>query len=563
MYRVVFLLLFPSLAFAEVSSQSEFLTHSYEQLDLSELQAELPRLEMQSTTSAYLASALYRKTLHEIALLRGRPHEAAIYFSDLQKLCLVWEENSFSAFDGDLRARAGFLCAWVEAQGMSGAAWWKLSYLERVQRCLHVGRAGNLSNTERNYLEAQISSNLPPSGGQDVKHALVTLAVAPQTPSGRRQIKFAVARLHEINGNRSTAKVRFDEFRRDFPNDSRLQWREEAAGVGRTTEQAALDGYGWGIHPGLFVNPADGLGLAVRAEDNRFNDGDRSGAVTLAGTTKGSLKGKVRYEDGEIFPSVLLELEGSAGREHLDYFPLGIRSLSAGATSNLSLHYFGSVGARVPVYSTLTLAVGWLAENSRIEDAPLAVDTVTSARSVSYSGPWAELGWDDRDSRSDPWQGLELRGRGVFPTSSLGSLLSFERWDALFRYYWMLSKPHHLNFQLSLASASQNAPLIAYPFLAGSARVPGVRSNRFRDRNSYAGTVEYQFHTSIAFRGAAFVNFATVAPALSDLTSETPSLGGGIAFLIQDSALRANPARIELGVFKGEWVFQAVAGFGL
>jgi len=514
--------------------ESEFLSPFYERGDTARLESRLAELSLQSNLHAHLSTQIIELHLYLAALDEGRPHRARELLESLALLCDHELEQGWATYraQSELRARAAYLCAWVAAERMERSSYGRFVLRAKQLRALEMAREESLSATERSYLEARISLASPPAWGRDVRGALVRLVMLELQQKNSLTIRHALARAYLLNGSPSSAEER-----------------------GVTPQRRWLDVPGFGVVPGIFAAPSHGVGLAVMAQDQRLFDRDRSLAVIANATTRGSFGADIAYAEREVLPGSTFDASAGWSRDFRDYFPLGIDSFSGGRTRNLTSVWKGEVGATIEIVAPVSLRVGWRGESRRVEEAPFIVDSETLSRGLSYSGPVAEIVFDNRDSARDPWRGFELRARGHVPAEGLGSPVTFERWDFLTAYHLMLSRSHHLHFHASLASASLSAPLSAYPYLGGSLRLPGVRSDRFRHRQSLASFVEYQFHTRGPFRAAAFFVAGRVAPTLSDLFG-SPGIGGGLALLVQNSRHRSTPLRIELGNFKQEWSFQ-------
>jgi len=514
--------------------ESEFLSPFYERSDPARLESRLAELSSQSTLHAHLSTQIIELHLYLAALDDGRPHRARELLESMALLCDHELEQGWATYraQSELRARAAYLCAWVAAERMERSSYGRFALRGKQLRALEMAREESLSATERSYLEARISLASPPGWGRDVRGALVKLVMLELQQPNNLAIRQALVRAYLSNGSPSAAQDR-----------------------GVTPQRRWLDVPGYGVVPGIFAAPSQGVGLVVMAQDQRLFDRDRSLAVVASATSRGSFGAEVAYADAQVLPGSTLDASAGWSHDLRDYFPLGIDSLSASRTRNLTTVWKGEVGATVEIVAPVSLRVGWRAESRRVEETPFVVESETLSRSLSYSGPVAEIAFDNRDSARDPWRGVELRARGHFPAEGLGSPITFERWDFLTAYHLMLSRSHHLHFHASLASASLSAPLSAYPYLGGILRLPGVRSDRFRHRQSLASYIEYQFHTRGPFRAAAFFVAGRVAPTVSDLFG-SPGIGGGLALLVQNSRNRSTPLRIELGNFKSEWSFQ-------
>lgn len=543
MRRVVVAFLLVALPlFAASVPEAEFLSPFYERPDLQRLEARLAELRQQSNLNAHLATQVLAFHVYLTALGERRPHLAARSLASLTEACDAWVTQNFATFQGEpaLAARAGYLCAWAAAERMASANWEKIFLISRVDLCLFFARRNALPDAERNYLEARVQLALPPGWGRETRRPLVLLTFLSAQYPAHVPLLSALAAAHYSVGNFDAAKAN-----------------------GITLSRSDVDRDKFGVAPGLFLTPADGAGLVVQGRDDRLFDGARSLDGSAAVTTRGSFVSRVAYRDEAVFTGSTLSLGFAFAREQRDFFSLGIASPSASRTRNLATGVSGYLSGTVPVVSPVTLEVGWYAENQQIEDAPLAVDAIFGARGFTYGGPFAEMKFDTRDSARDPWRGLDFSVRGIFPAAGLGSSVSFERWDFGAAYYATLSRAHHFQFHALVASASAAAPLSAYPVLAGRGRAPGVRADRYRDRKSFFADVEYQIHSESPFRAAAFGTLGSVGTTFSDAFRGPIGVGGGIALLVQPSRDRATPLRAELGVFKGEWVFQVLASAGI
>jgi len=536
MRRVVLFLVLIS-QFALATPESEFLSSFYERPDIAQLESRRTELMAQSNLHAHLATTLIDFHIYLAALEAGRPHLAARSLATVMETCDRWGSQTFGTFAAydELATRAEYLCAWAAAEKMGTTEWGRFSLTEKLEKYLVLARRGAFPDGERNYLEAQILLALPPAWGQDTRKPLVLLTFLAARHPNHARIKKTLALAHYGNGNFRAAKDNGVEITR-----------------------GDLDGYSFGITPGIFATPAEGLGLFLQGRDERLFDGARALSATLAGTTRGSFRSDLEYDDTVTLDGARVRATFGFGREQLDFFALGMASPSASRTRNQVTNLQGSLSGVVTVVEPVTLEVGWFGENQRIDDSPFSLSAVPLARSFSYSGPFAELSFDTRDSLRDPLRGFDIGVRGLFPASGLGSSVSFERWDFHAAYYWMLSRLHHFHFLSSFASASPTAPLSAYPTLGGRQRVPGVRADRYRDQKSFFASGEYQLHSRGAFRVAAFGVAGSAEPTINRLSSEL-GFGGGLALLVQSSRLRASPLRVELGLFKSEWAFQILA----
>jgi hypothetical protein len=130
-------------------------------------------------------------------------------------------------------------------------------------------------------------------------------------------------------------------------------------------------------------------------------------------------------------------------------------------------------------------------------------------------------------------------GGGV-PT--IRSAYSFGHWGAEAVGYFPLFRTYRVNearvlilraFFESVDGDEADIPFNELPRLGGARRLRGYPLDRFRDKKSYVGTIEYHYPIHQFVGGALFFDAGRVAREYADLADDVPRFGGGFGFNIR------------------------------
>ena len=550
-----------ALAFSFISGtgfagQESFLDPTYLKLSPKALEEKL------SHASSPLAKALLFFHWYELSTIQGKPHQANSYLNAVLRQCSLWEADTFSSFSGDDLGRVYGLCALANGYTLTGNPVFELGTLQKISRAWEAMKQHLNVAPERCYLEGKLYLLLPPHEGRDLKKALVMFALVEGMVKEPFAIQYWIRRAHAMNGNRR-ALVNLHEKWGEEEKRGRA-FLESDAGLGlKTPEQAALDGYRYGLFPGFSLISGAGFGASLQFVDERIFDEARLGKLELFATTRGNFGAEARWLEGELADPYAIEVNGGWSKRREDFFRLGIGADSFSTSHFVSRRFFSTSLVR-PIWSGTYLKLGWRLDSENLDLTPQSEylpSAAPEALGSTFHGLWSEWGWDSRDSMEDPWTGNLVRVQGYFPSTNLGSRWGFEKWKFDFRSYFVPWIRHGVVFGASLVHLKgEVVPFAAYPDLSRNLNLPGTRLGRFRDRNGWGGFVEYRRGLGGQFWLAGYGTYATMSPDLSSLLRSQYQLGAGGALLVRSSASRGIQGRLEFGVFAGEWVLNAGVG---
>jgi len=143
------------------------------------------------------------------------------------------------------------------------------------------------------------------------------------------------------------------------------------------------------------------------------------------------------------------------------------------------------------------------------------------------------VAWDSRDNVFAPAKGTYALVTGALSGSMLGSDYRFDRYVADARHYWRAGRGV-LAGQAYLEATSGATPFDQLALLGSGSTMRGYVHGRYRDRNLVAAQLEYRTPVVGRFGVAAFAGAGTVAPMMSELTSNTvlPTFGAGARWLL-------------------------------
>jgi|GEM_PF-162741 len=164
------------------------------------------------------------------------------------------------------------------------------------------------------------------------------------------------------------------------------------------------------------------------------------------------------------------------------------------------------------------------------------------------------VGWtmDYRDNISFPSFGGLYKLQGILYGKALGSNFSFTRYKFDIRQYFMPIKEHIIACQLYSELTTGSPPFFDLPLMGGSYLMRGVYEGRFRDRNYFAGQVEYRKILFWRIGATAFYSFGEMSTKISTLQlSEFKSAYGfGLRFVF-DPKEKIN-LRVDFAKSKGD-----------
>ncbi len=528
---------------------ASFLDPKFEQLDIAAL-------------SSHDAVAAWEITqfnlfLYEAHALRQEIHQSRHFLDLASDGCETLQAEAFASIaDEQGKGMAELTCAIVNAEltrfTNSPFRWLHLS--QSALSDLDLARKTPVSRTEHWYAEGRVLFTLPPASGQNFGRSLVDLQFLYRIRSDVSSPMFWLARAYQVQGNLTKSREMFQLALSAKPPDVRAKY---FFGDDFIDLKRVDDGLGYGFGPQLFVSPVQGIGLSLSVFDDRIADKDRSAQAKVSGGSRGyfglggSAQDRVWLSPYELSVST----QSSYGPE--DFYGFGSQTQPGDITQITTERFVVSVGAKADFLDNFYFSLGWRLAQMNVVSGTAPAGIVVNA---AYSGPYAELGVDTRDSAYLPRTGLQVFAKGYFPTSMLLSGVTFQEFWFGAEQYTALGLNHVLSVHGRMATTTGNVPFGEIPRLGVGFSFPGARPGRLEDRTLVAAWTEYRYRVWGPLQLLAFGSTATAASDLSGLSSANWRLGAGGGLVWQTAIESSKFIRFEVGTFAGETVVQAMGG---
>jgi len=488
----------------------------------------------------------------------AHPHLENQYLYEAEDACEFFDLDGFAALSESDRGRAAYLCVLVRAELLGNRpSGWQWGRLSRLQRELSQGQLSPMSQPERWYFEGRVYLELPPGQGQSFRRSLIALNFLSRARPDLSSIKYWLARAYQWHGNRSRAETLFQEALALHDVRTTLALAHTPPFL-----PADFDGLRYGLAPSLFYIPNLGFGGRLAFSDDRLGDSARSATASLSLGTRDYWEGDLVYTDPRLLEPVEIGARLEVKRQTEDFYGLGIGATDSQHTLFNTERAVVEAQIRERLSESIHFSLGWrfkVHSIKSVEGAPVDLASLPAGRGFTFSGPWAELALDSRDSQVDPHQGGYLGIQGFFPTHDLGSRLSFQEWRGEAHYYWEFSFDQGIALGLGVVGLSSDAPFGEYPAMGEAFPLPGVRVGRFQDRSLGVGAIEYRGRVWGPLSVLVFAESGTVASDLGTLIHSPVRLGAGGGLQYQFTRYRSPLLRLEVGRFADETVCQATA----
>lgn len=317
-------------------------------------------------------------------------------------------------------------------------------------------------------------------------------------------------------------------------------------------------GIDWGVLPGPFANPQQGVGLGIAAvglyAPYDWKTGTPYSTLSLKSfvSTTGSFGFGV--ENRTYLQEDRLRLLGSAwiSRTPRDYWGIGKQK---GSDDDNKTEYQGMLVQLTPQidYEILPhtyINVGWdFASFSKLkvnnDGKELSQEQLKSQINSGYS---LGIEYDSRDFEPDPYSGMLLYLKYTDYLKSLGSDHNFQSLILNYRQYWKINHRNILAWEIYWQKVAGDIPWFAYAELGSDQRMRGYYTGRYRDRYKISGQVEWR-HSFNDYHGMVlWAGLGNVAHHGKDLfrTGVLPTYGIGYRFAFKP---RVN-IRIDFGLGK-------------
>jgi outer membrane protein assembly factor BamA len=176
-------------------------------------------------------------------------------------------------------------------------------------------------------------------------------------------------------------------------------------------------------------------------------------------------------------------------------------------------------GARLSAFSTDLSTAG-------TAEPPVVVPTLESNVASMSAGPVVQ--WDSRDDQFYPTKGQYASLSAMF----YGGDHNYQIYSLAWNSYHSLDENQILAFRAYFRSADGDVPFYALSQFGLRSDLRGYKSGKYRDRDMFAGQVEYRGLLRDPWGFVAFAGAGEVAPSYGDFNTENilASVGAGLRY---------------------------------
>jgi len=129
-----------------------------------------------------------------------------------------------------------------------------------------------------------------------------------------------------------------------------------------------------------------------------------------------------------------------------------------------------------------------------------------------------------------------------------GGIFSFSKTEIEVCRYLSIHKKHVIAFQIKTEFVKGDCPFYSLPGIGGSELMRGLLRDRYIDKTSAAGQVEYRFPLWWIFAGSLFTAAGQVQPSISDYNISDTQITGGAGLRIILDREKHIAARLDIGI---------------
>lgn len=326
--------------------------------------------------------------------------------------------------------------------------------------------------------------------------------------------------------------------------------------LGASNHIDVSQGIDWGVLPGPFANPQQGVGLGIAAiglyapkgwtEGMPYSSLSVKSFISSTGSFGIGLENRTYLEgdDLRVFGDLWLTQQPN------DYWGVGKK---AGENQNNKVEYKSSVFQFAPkiayqVYPRIYLSAGFDLQSIRKLSIKRPLLTKEQLRNQRSNGVSLGIEYDSRDFELNATEGTLLSIQYANYLKALGSTSRYQNLIINYRQYVRLGKNDVLAWDFWGQRVSGNVPWFAYAELGNSNRMRGYYTGQYRDSYLLTGQVELRHHITGRHGVVVFLGAGNVASSVSKLfhTGFLPNYGVGYRFAFKP---RVN-IRLDFGMGK-------------
>ncbi|CAM3032141.1 BamA/TamA family outer membrane protein [Vibrio rarus] len=324
---------------------------------------------------------------------------------------------------------------------------------------------------------------------------------------------------------------------------------------GSSNEVDLSGGMDWGVLPGPFANPEQGVGIGVAAVGLYSPQGIQSGNQLSTLTISGYASSEGSYGIGVHNATFLnqnqwvLGLEGKLSKTPSDYW--GIGKAAAEDANNKTLHE-GLFFAIKPTLSyqfidhyfikggiDATFLYRQKSQGNALQPQQL--------QDATNLGVLLAIEYDTRDYQTNPYSGRLVSVEQTWFLNALGSDYQYNELTVNYREYYRLYQNNILAFDYFVQGLSNEdeLPWFAMSKLGGDNRMRGYYYGRYRDRYQMTAQLEYRHSFSTRHGAVIWGGAGNIGAHFAELFQHTwlPTYGVGYRFAFKP---RVN-VRLDLG----------------
>ncbi|ELK8308825.1 BamA/TamA family outer membrane protein [Vibrio vulnificus] len=312
----------------------------------------------------------------------------------------------------------------------------------------------------------------------------------------------------------------------------------------------------WGVLPGPFVNPEQGLGIGIAAvglyTPTGWQSADPYSTLTLTSyaSTSGSYGLGVENRTYLCGDRIRLLIDGWVS--HTPGYYWGQGESAAQTDSNKTQYnaqrYQFNPKIAYEIAPSVYLKAGWhwqTYQGVTVDDETPVAKALSNGRS---SGMLLGMEYDSRDFEPNPEMGSYWNLEWSDFRHQYGSDTNYQQWLMNVRHYLRVSSQTIVAMELYSQAFTGDVPWYDQAMLGDDQRMRGYYQGQYRDRNQLSTQVEVRHSFNQRHGMVAWVGAGTIAPHYNELLEQSwlPTVGIGYRFAFK---ARIN-VRVDMGFGK-------------
>lgn len=304
--------------------------------------------------------------------------------------------------------------------------------------------------------------------------------------------------LPNVNAQQLDTKQSTSE--KNVPEKSWLDSMLETFGA--SDELSTHEGIDWGVLPGPFVNPLQGVGLGVAAIGLYSPESRQAGTQISTLGIKSYVSSSGSYglgiENRTYLGDDYLRLELDSWISHSPSKYWGIGRVAAENDANeteVKAKVFDlapRISYRILPNTYTTLGLHYTSHSNMSADTSLLAPK--QLENAQNTGITLGLAYDSRDFALNAYKGMLLELKYNDYSSALGSDYSFEQFTANYRQYYQIKPELILAWEIYGQASSGDVPWFALSEIGTDGRMRGYYQGQYRDKYQLNGQIELRQH---------------------------------------------------------------------